>query len=86
MEKRGIVIERAIVRQDVMVAPIDFIHQIFRDNEWMSLLTSTKSYPKIVCEFYLHLETVDILQQWPMLKTTVQGVEIRIDPDLISSN
>jgi hypothetical protein len=46
MEKKGIVIERAIVQQDVMVAPIDFIHQIFRDNEWMNLFTSTQTYPK----------------------------------------
>jgi len=32
MDKRGIVIERAVIRQDVMMAPFSFIHQIFRDN------------------------------------------------------
>jgi hypothetical protein len=40
--------------------------------------------PKFIHEFYLHLEIVDILQHCPVLKTTVRGVEIRIDPDLIS--
>jgi hypothetical protein len=84
MDKRGIAIERAVIRQDVMMEPFSFIHQIFRNNEWMSLFTSSKIYPKIVREFYLHLEIVDILQQCPVLKTTIRGVEIRIDPDLIS--
>jgi hypothetical protein len=50
----------------------------------MSLFTSSKIYPKIVREFYLHLEIVDILQQCLVLKTTVWGLEIRIDPDLIT--
>jgi hypothetical protein len=78
------VIERPVIREDVMVTPFNIIHQIFRSNEWMSLFTS-KIYPKIIRKFYLHLETVDILQQCPVLKTTVRGVEIRTDLNLISS-
>jgi len=85
IEKRKIVMERAIIRQDVMVAPFDFINQIFQDNGWQSLFTSNKVYPRLVREFYMHMEIVQIEQSCPILKTKVRGFEIRIDLALISA-
>jgi hypothetical protein len=34
IEKRAIVIEWVVVRQDVMLPPFDFIDQIFQENGW----------------------------------------------------
>jgi hypothetical protein len=84
METRSIVIERAVVRQDIMVAHFDIIHQVFRDKEWMSLFSFNKIYPRLVCEFYANIEIVHIQQQCLVLKTTIRKKVIHIDPDLIS--
>jgi hypothetical protein len=84
IKKRTIVIERVVIRKDVMVAPFDFINQIFQKNGWQSMFTSNKVYPKLVREFYVNLQIVQIEQSCPVLKTKVRGHEIRIDRALIS--
>jgi hypothetical protein len=79
------VIERAVVRQDVMVPPFDFINQVFHENGWQSMFTCNKVYPRIVGEFYMNLQIDQISQSCPILKTKVRGQAIRVDPALISA-
>jgi len=84
IEHRTIVIERAVVRQDVMVPPFNFINQIFQENKWQSMYTCNIVYPRLVHEFYGNLKIVQIDQSFPILKTKVRGRSITVDPALIS--
>jgi hypothetical protein len=48
IERRTIVMSGAIVRQDVMVPPFNFINLIFQENGWQSMFTCNKIYTRIV--------------------------------------
>jgi hypothetical protein len=84
IEQRTIIIERAVVRQDVMVSPFDFIDHIFQKNQWQSMYTCNTVYPRLVREFYGNLRIDQISQMHPFLKTKVHGHSITIDANLIS--
>jgi hypothetical protein len=84
IEQRTIIIERAIVRQDVMVSPFDFIDHIFQKNQWQSMYTCNTVYPRLVREFYGNLRIDQISQMRPFLKTKVHGHSITVDANLIS--
>jgi hypothetical protein len=45
---RNIVIEREVVQFDLLIEPFRFIYDIFRDNQWTSLLTLVDAYPWLV--------------------------------------
>jgi hypothetical protein len=81
IEQLTIIIEQAVVTQDVMVPPFDFIDHIFQENKWQSMYTCNTVYPKLVCEFYRNLK---INQIYPILKTKVCGHFITVDPQLIN--
>jgi hypothetical protein len=85
INKRSIVIERAVLRSHVMVAPFDFNNWIFQENGWLNLFNSNNIYPRLVREFYMNMEIVHFQQHCPVLETKVRGTEIRIDPKLTSS-
>jgi len=57
-ENRTVIMERNIIRQDVMVAPFSFIDQKFQENRWQSLYScSNPVYPRLVKDFYgLHVQ------------------------------
>ncbi len=48
IEGRTIVIERAVVCQDVIVPHFDFIDQIFQKNDWQSMFTCNEIYHRLV--------------------------------------
>lgn len=60
IKKWTIVIERVVVRQDVMVRPFNFIDQIFQENGWQSMFTCNKVYTRLVREFYTNLKNDQI--------------------------
>jgi hypothetical protein len=86
MENRQVIPERNILRVDIMVAPLDFIAQMIQDNHWGYLYScSYPVYPRLVRDFYRHLEVVQDLESGIILQTTIRGHIIRIDPRLIGS-
>jgi hypothetical protein len=85
IENRQAVPERNVLRADVMVAPLDFIVDIIRDNHWAYLYNSACTvYPRLVREFYGYLEVVQDVDQGIILQTYVQGYMLHIDPQVIS--
>jgi hypothetical protein len=85
IELRTIIIERVVVRQDVMVSPFDFMDHIFQENKWQRMYTCNTVYPRFVREFYGNLKIDHIEQIFPILKTKVRGHSITVDPKLISN-
>jgi len=84
IDKGTIVMERAVVRQDVMVALFAFINETFQENGWQSLFTSNKFYLRLVGEFYKNMKIAFFSPDGPVLETTVREQFIQIHPDLIS--
>jgi hypothetical protein len=59
MENRQVILERNILRADIMVAPLDFIAQMIQDNHWGYLYScACPVYPQLVRDFYGHLEVI----------------------------
>jgi hypothetical protein len=59
MENRKAVPNRNVLRAGVMVAPLDFIAEIIRDNHWGYLYNCACTvYPRLVKEFYGYLEVI----------------------------
>jgi len=78
--------ERNILKADVMVAPLDYIAEIIRDNHWGYLCNCACTvYPMLVKEFYGHLEVIQDEDYGIILQTSVQGHMIQIDPQVISA-
>jgi hypothetical protein len=68
-----------------MVAPLDFIIDIIRDNHWGYLyICACTVYPRLVREFYGYLEVVQDEDHGIILQTYVQGHLLQIDPHVIS--
>jgi hypothetical protein len=64
-----------------MVAPLDFIVDIIKDNHWGYLYNCACTvYPRLVREFYGYLEVVHDVDQGIILQTYVQGHMLQIDP------
>jgi hypothetical protein len=40
--------KQAVVRQDFMVPPFDFMNKIFQENGWQSIFTCNKVYIRLV--------------------------------------
>jgi hypothetical protein len=59
VENKQAVPERNVLRANMMVAPLDFIADIIRDNHWGYLYNCACAvYPRLVREFYEYLEVV----------------------------
>jgi hypothetical protein len=68
-----------------MVAPLDFIDDIIRDNRWGYLYNCACTvYPRLVREFYGYRKVVQDENQRIILQTYVQGHMLQIDPQVIS--
>jgi hypothetical protein len=86
VENRQAILERSVVRADIMVAPLDIIYEIIQGNHWGYLYTcACQVYPKLVHDFYGHLEVVQDDVNGIILQTTVQWHIIQIDPQFISN-
>jgi hypothetical protein len=59
LETRPVIIERNIVRANVMIPPFDFIDRLIRENHWDYLYhCSDIVYPRLVQDFYGYLEVI----------------------------
>jgi hypothetical protein len=86
VETKPVIIERNIVRVDVMIPPFDFIDRLIRENHWDYLYHySDIVYPRLVQDFYGYLEVVQDEQSGLTLQTTVRGVTFKVDAALIVS-
>jgi hypothetical protein len=85
VENRQATPERNVLRADIMRAPLDFIAEIIQENHRGYHYTcACPVYPRLVREFYGHLEVVQDDDSGIILQTTVQGNTIQIDPQPIS--
>lgn len=86
MESRQVILERNIVRTDLMVAPLDFIAQMIYDNHWgYRYSCACPVYPRLVRDFYGYMEVIQDDESGIILQTTVQEHTIQNDPRFISS-
>jgi hypothetical protein len=54
-----VIIERNVVRADIMIPPFDFIDRLIWDNHWDYLYHySDIVYPRLVWDFYGYLEVI----------------------------
>jgi len=85
VENMQTVLERNVLRADVMVAPLYFIADIIRDNHWGYLYNcACTAYPRLVREFYRYLKVVQDEDDGIILQTYVQGHMLQIGPQVIS--
>jgi hypothetical protein len=85
MESRQVILERNIIREDVTVAPLDFIAQLIQDNHWRYLYNcACLVYPRLVHDFYGYMEGIQDNDSGIILQATVRAHIIQIDPQLIS--
>lgn len=82
ISKRSIIVERGVLRSDLMVEPFQFIYDIFRENKWLTLFEPVNVYHRLVREFYSNMSLV--LGSSPHFKTKVSGTSLLINPALIS--
>jgi len=69
-----------------MVAPLNFIAHMIQDNHWGYLNScACLVYPRLVRDFYGHLEVIQDDESGIMLQTTIRGHTIQINPQLMSS-
>lgn len=85
IDTRTTMIERAVIRQDTMVAPFKFIDEIIQENGWQNLCLSHTIYPRLVREFYNSMRITHFSHDGPVLEVTVREKVIQIDLALISS-
>jgi hypothetical protein len=63
------------------VSPLDFIAKMIQANHWGFLYNcACLVYPRLVHDFYGHLEVVQYDDNGIILQTTIQGHTIQIDP------
>jgi hypothetical protein len=81
-----VIIERNVVRADVIIPPFDFIDRLIRENHWDYLYHySDIVFPRQVHNFYRYLEVVQDEQSNLTMQTTIRGVTFRVDAALIGS-
>jgi hypothetical protein len=77
------VIERGVVQYDLLVEPLRFIYDIFRDSQWTSLFTPVDAYTQLVWEFYYNIKSIKSTYDLSF-KTKVLGKTLTINSRLIS--
>jgi hypothetical protein len=82
---RTVIAERNVVRSDIMVAPLDSIHDIIQTYHWGYLHSCTcVVYTRLVRLFYANLEVVQDDDRGLVLQSTVARDIITVDPQIIS--
>jgi hypothetical protein len=76
-----IIAERNVVRSDIMVAPLDSIHDIIQTYHWGYLHScACVVYTRLVRLFYANLEVVQDDDRGLVLQSTVGSHIITVDP------
>jgi len=82
---RTVIAERNVIRSDIMVPPLDSIHDIIQTYHWGYLHTcACVVYTKLVKRFYANLEVVQDDDHGLVLQSIVDGHIITVDPQIIS--
>jgi hypothetical protein len=82
---RPVIAERNVVRSDIMVAPLDNIHNTIQTYHWGYLHTcACVVYTRLVRLFYANLEVVQDNDRGLVLQSIVGWHTITIDPQIIS--
>jgi hypothetical protein len=82
---RPVIAERNVIRSDIMVAPLDNIHDTIQTYHWGYLHScACVVYTRLVRLFYANLEVVQDDDRRLVLQSTVLGHIITIDPQIIS--
>jgi hypothetical protein len=80
-----VIAERNVVRFDIMVAPLDSIHDTIQTYHWGYLHScACVVYTRLVRLFYANLEVVRDDDRGLVLQSTVGGHLITVDPQFIS--
>jgi hypothetical protein len=82
---RPVIAERNVVRSDIMVAPLNSIHDTIQTYHWGYLHScACVVYTRVVRLFYANLEVVQDDDRGLVLQSSVLGHTIIIDPQIIS--
>jgi hypothetical protein len=82
---RPVIAERNVVCSDIMVAPLDSIHDTIQTYHWGYLHTcACVVYTRLVRLFYANLEVVQDDDRGLVLQSTVGGHIVTVDPQIIS--
>jgi hypothetical protein len=82
---RNVIVERNVVRLDIMVAPLNSIHNIIQTYQWGYLHScACVVYTRLVRLFYANLEVVQDDDHGLVLQSTVAEHIITVDPQIIS--
>jgi hypothetical protein len=82
---RPVIAERNVVRSDIIVAPLNSIHDTIQTYHWGYLHTcACVVYTRLVRLFYANLEVVKDDDRELVLQSTVGGHTITVDPQIIN--
>jgi len=82
---RPLIAKRNVVRSDIMVAPLDSVHDIIQTYHWGYLHScACVVYTRLVRLFYTNLGVVQDDDRGLVLQSTIGGYTITIDPQIIS--
>jgi hypothetical protein len=82
---RPVIVERNVVRSDIMVAPMDSIHDTIQTYHWGYLHScACVVFTRLVRLFYANLEVVQEDDRGLVLQSNVEGYTITVDPQIIS--
>jgi hypothetical protein len=82
---RPVIAKRNVVLADIMVAPLDSIHEIFQTYHWGNLHNcACVVLARLVRKFYAHLEVVQDDDRGIVLQSSFTGHVINVDPQIIS--
>jgi hypothetical protein len=82
---RTVIAERNVVRPDIMVAPLDSIHDIIQTYHWGYLHNcACVVLTRLVMLFYANLEVVQDDDHELVLQSSVDWHIIIVDPQIIS--
>jgi hypothetical protein len=80
-----VIVERNVVQSDIMVAPLDSIHDTIQTYHWGYLHScACVVYTRLVRLFYANLEVVQDDDRGLVLQSTVLGHIIFVDPQIIN--
>jgi hypothetical protein len=80
-----VIAERNVVRSDIMVAPLDSIHDTIQTYHWGYLHScACVVYTRLVRLFYANLEVVQDDDRGLVLQSTLLGHTITVDPQIIN--
>jgi hypothetical protein len=82
---RTVIAERNVVRVDIMVPPLNSIHETIHHYQWTYLYTyACVVLTRLIQLFYANLEVAQDDERGTVLQSTVDGHIIIVDPQIIS--